>query len=140
MQYFCISTQGDKTLAENFDKIPFHYSLASDEDELGTYREYKDLVSNYVRSRGTLTPSQHSELTSILEKRLPKGSRIQADYLESKKAEPDITPNWEDALVRIIEVVTAARKTILMSRSYGNPDIVYSFPANATPHSPSTKS
>ena len=37
MQYFCTNKQGDHTLAEIFPQVPFHYSLASDEEELGTY-------------------------------------------------------------------------------------------------------
>ena len=35
--------------------------------------------------------------------------------------------------MRIISVVTTARATIRMSRSYGNPDTVYSFPSTAIP-------
>ena len=33
MQYFCKNKQGDHTLAELFAKVPFHYSLSSDEEE-----------------------------------------------------------------------------------------------------------
>ena len=50
MQYFGSNKQrdhGDHTLAELFAKVPFHYSLNSDEEELSTYMAYKELVSNY---------------------------------------------------------------------------------------------
>ena len=42
---------------------------------------YKDLVSNYERTR-RLNSTQHVELVTILQKRLARGSRIQADYFE----------------------------------------------------------
>ena len=42
-------------------------------------------------------------------------------------------------MMRIIAVVTAARETIRMSRSYSNPDIAYSFPSTAVPPPRSTK-
>ena len=54
MQYFGSNKQrdhGDHTLAELFAKVPFHYSLNSDEEELSTYMAYKDLVTNYERTR-----------------------------------------------------------------------------------------
>ena len=35
--------------------------------------------------------------------------------------------------MRIISVVSAAREAIRMSRSYGNPDLIYSFPSTAVP-------
>ena len=41
--------------------------------------------------------------------------------------------------MRIIAVVTAAREAIHMSRSYGNPDIVFSFPSTAVPPPLSTR-
>ena len=82
MRYFGTKQQGDHgdhTLAKLSAKVPFHYSLNSDEEELSTYMAYKDLVSNYERTR-RLNPTQHVELVTILEKRLARGSRIQADY------------------------------------------------------------
>ena len=42
---------------------------------------YKELTTDSQRSRH-ITPTQHLELISILEKRLPTGGRIQADYFE----------------------------------------------------------
>ena len=69
MQYFCTNEQGDHTLPELFAQVPFHYSLASDEEELGTYKE---LTTDYQRFR-RITPTQHLELISILEKRLSRG-------------------------------------------------------------------
>ena len=36
-------------------------------------------------------------------------------------------------MMRVITVVSAARWAIRMSRSYGNPDLVYSFPSTAVP-------
>ena len=48
MQYFCTNEQGDHTLPELFAQVPFHYSLASDEEELGTYKE---LTTDYQRFR-----------------------------------------------------------------------------------------
>ena len=72
MQYFGTNKQrdhGDHTLAELFAKVPFHYSLNSDEEELSTYMAYKELVSNSERTR-RITPNQNVELVTILEKRL----------------------------------------------------------------------
>ena len=88
---------------------------------------------------GQERPTQHLELISILENRLPKGSRIQAGYLESKKQDNTSLKTWDTAMMRIIAVDTAARNAIQMSRSYGNPDIVHSFPSNAVPPTRSTK-
>ena len=36
-------------------------------------------------------------------------------------------------MMRVISVVSAAREAIRMSRSYGNPDLIYSFPSTAVP-------
>ena len=93
---------------------------------------YKELVTNYERTR-RITPNQHVELVTVLEKRLACGSRIQADYLESKRGDSMSPHTWETAMMRIITVVSAAREAIRMSRSYGNPDLIYSFPSTAVP-------
>ena len=71
-QYFCPRRSSDNTLAELFSKLPFHYSITSQEEELQTYMRYNKLVEEYERVRGLLTKEQHVELISILEKRLPK--------------------------------------------------------------------
>ena len=133
MQYFGSNKQrdhGDHTLAELFAKVSFHYSLNSDEEELSTYTAYKELVSNYGCTR-RITPNQHVELVTILEKRLAPGSRIEADYFESKWADSVSPRTWESAMMRVITVVSAAREAIRRSRSCGNPDRVYSFPSTA---------
>ena len=36
-------------------------------------------------------------------------------------------------MMRVITVVSAAREAIRMSRSYGNPDLIYSFPSTFSP-------
>ena len=36
-------------------------------------------------------------------------------------------------MMRVISVVSAAREAIRMSRSYGNPDLIYSLPSTAVP-------
>ena len=41
--------------------------------------------------------------------------------------------------MRVITVVSAAREAIRMSRSYGNPDLIYSFPSTAVPPPRSSK-
>ena len=141
MQYFGTNKQrdhGDHTLAELFAKVPFHYSLNSDEEELSTYMAYKELVSNYERTR-RITPNQHVELVTILEKRLARGSRIQSDSFESKRGDSMSPHTWETAMMRVITVVSAAHEAIRMSRSYGNPDLVYSFPSTAVPRPRSSK-
>ena len=93
MQDFCIVKQVDHTLTEMFAQTPFRYSsivcsdpLPSDEEELSTYMAYKELTTDYQRSR-RITPTQHLDLSAVLEKRLPKGGRIQADYFESKRSD-----------------------------------------------------
>ena len=70
MQYFCINKQADQTLEELFGKIPFHYSLSSDEDELATYMAYRELIMDYEQTRRITSAKQEekSELVSILEK------------------------------------------------------------------------
>ena len=141
MQYFGKNKQrdhGDHTLAELFAKVPFHYSLNSEGEELSTYMAYKELVSNYERTR-RITPNQHVELVTILEKRLARGSRIQSDYYESKRGDSMSPHTWATAMMRVITVVSAAREAIRMSRSYGNPDLVYSFPSTAVPRPRSSK-
>ena len=49
MQYFCKNKQGDHTLAELFAKVPFHYSLSSDEEDLVTYMAYKEIACGSLR-------------------------------------------------------------------------------------------
>ena len=129
---------GDHPLAELLAKASFHYSLNSDEEELSTYMAYKELVTNYERTR-RITPNQHVELVTLLEKRLARGSRIQSDYFESKRGDSMSPHTWETAMMRIITVVSAAREAIRMSRSYGNPDHIYSFPSTAVPPPRSSK-
>ena len=87
---------------------------------------YKEIDTDHERVR-RITASQHDELISILEKRLPRGSRIQADYIAHKLRDNESPKTWEVAMMRIIAVVTAAREAIHMSRSYGNPDIVQQY-------------
>ena len=97
MQYFGSNKQrdhGDHTLAELFAKVPFHYSLNFDEEELSTYMVYKELVTNYERTR-RITPNQHVKLVKLLEKRLARGSRIQSDYFESKRGDSMSPHTWE---------------------------------------------
>ena len=135
MQYFGTSKQGDHgdhTLAKLFAKVPFHYSLNFDEEELSTYMAYKELVSGYERTR-RITPTQNVELVTILKKRLARGSRVQSDYFESKRADTVSPRTWEPAMMRVVTVVCAAREAIRMSRSYGNADVIYSFPSTAVP-------
>ena len=67
MQYFCTNKQADHTLAELFCKIPFHYSLSSDEEELTTYMAYRELISDHERTR-RITVDKQTELVAILEK------------------------------------------------------------------------
>ena len=43
------------------------------------------------------------------------------------------------SMMRVITVVSAAREAIRMSRSYGNPDVIYSFPSTAVPPPRSSK-
>ena len=50
------------------------------------YMAYKELVSDYERTR-RITPNQHVEFVTILEKRLARGIRIQSDYFESKRSD-----------------------------------------------------
>jgi hypothetical protein len=139
LQFFSPNKRGNKTLAENFAQIPFHYSLSSDEDELATYLAYKELLANYTLAKGELQKEQHLELISILEKRLPRGSRIQNDYNHSKVNDVSAAVTWEMAMLRIIAVVSAARESIRMSASYGDPTQVYSYPSTAVPPSKSRK-
>ena len=68
-------------MAESFSQISFHYQIANHDHENATFIRYNELVSNYERSKGPLTMTQHAELIQILEKHLAKGSQIQQDYL-----------------------------------------------------------
>ena len=99
---------------------------------------YKELVSDYERTR-RITPTQHVELVTILKKRLARGSRIQSDCFESKRSDPVSPRTWESTMMHAITVVSAAREAIRMSRSYGNPDLIYSFPSIAVPAPRSSK-
>ena len=78
---------------------------------------YKEIATNHERVR-RITASQHDELMSIFEKRLPRGSRIQADYIAHKLRDNESPKTWEVAMMRIIAVVSAAREAIHMSRSH----------------------
>ena len=130
MQYFGSNKQrdhADHTLAELFAKVPFHYSLNSDEEELSTYMAYKELVTNYERTR-RITPNQHAELVTILEKRLARGSRIQSDYFESKRVDTQSSPTWESAMPPSGKSTLAVRTSLdvplvapRVCRSCGNP-------------------
>ena len=98
----------------------------------------KELVSDYERTR-RITPTQHVELVTILEKRLARSSWVQSDYFESKRSDPVSPRTWESAMMRVITFVSAAREAIRTSRSYGNPDLIYSFPSTAVPPPRSSK-
>ena len=74
VKYFCLNGLGECTLEESFSQIPFHYQIANHDHENATFIRYNELVSNYERSKGPLTATQHAELIQILEKRLAKGS------------------------------------------------------------------
>ena len=50
LQYFGVKLDTARTLAENFAKIPFHYSLESHDQELNTFMTYNTLVLNYERT------------------------------------------------------------------------------------------
>ena len=50
VQYFGAKMDDAKTLAENFAKVPFHYSLEKHDYELATYLLYKDLVHSHERT------------------------------------------------------------------------------------------
>ena len=94
---------------------------------------YNKLVEEYERVRGLLSKEQHLELISILEKRLPKNSRISTDYFKAKDADERDPHKWSEAMFRIIHVVSTARSTIEAGREYGNPNTIYSFPSTAIP-------
>ena len=53
-------------MAESFSQVPFHYQIANHDHENATFIRYNELVSNYERSKGTLTETQHAELIQIL--------------------------------------------------------------------------
>ena len=134
VQYFGIKMDSARTLAENFAKIPFHYSLETHEFELRTFMAYKTLVLNHERSSSiVLSDAQHKELILIIEKRLPIGSRIQSDYVAAKRMTNNSVETWHEAMNRLLEVLENARKSISRSKSYGPTNVVYSFPSSAVP-------
>ena len=92
-------------------------------------------MSNYERSKGPLAETQHAELIQILEKRLAKGSQIQQDNLKAKAADtsPPNTWTWLKTMLRIGQVLPDARSMMDLIKSYGNPEVVYSFPSSAMP-------
>ena len=90
IKYFSPNGLGECTLAESFSQVPFHYQIANHDHENATFVRYNELVSNYERSKGPLSETQHAELILILEKRLAKGSQIQQDYMKATAA--DNTP------------------------------------------------
>ena len=122
-------------MAESFSQIPFHYQIANHDHENATFIHYNELVSNYERSKGPLTATQHAELIQIVEKRLAKGSQIQQDYLRAKAADtsPPNTWTWLKTMLRIGQVLAEARSMMNLIKSYGYPDVVYSFPPSAIP-------
>ena len=72
MKYFSPNGLGECTLAESFSQVPLHYQIANHDHENATFVRYNELVSNYERSKGPLSETQHAELILILEKRLAK--------------------------------------------------------------------
>ena len=90
-------------------------------------------MSNYERSKGPLSETQHAELILILEKRLGKGSQIQQDYLKAKAAYNSPPHTWYSTMLRIGQVLAETRAMMDLIKSYGNPETVYSFPAAAVP-------
>ena len=135
VKYFCPNGLGECTLAESFSQVPFHYQIANHDHKNTTFIRYNELVSNYERSKGPLTETQHAKLIQILEKRLAKGSQIQQDYLKAKAADtlPPNTWTWLKTMLRIGQVLAEANSMMNLIKSYGNPDVVYSFPTSAIP-------
>ena len=91
---FCPNGLGECALVESFSQIPFHYQIANHDHENATFIRYNELVSNYEKSKGPLTETQHAELIQILEKRLAKGSQIHQDYLKTKAADTSPPNTW----------------------------------------------
>ena len=122
-------------MAESFSQIPFHYQIANHDHKNATFIRYNELVSNYERSKDPLTENQHAELIQIMENRLAKGSQIQQDYLKAKAADtsPPNTWTWLKTMPRIGQILAEARSMMNLIKSYGNPDVVYSFPTSAIP-------
>ena len=124
---------GERTLAESFRQVPFHYQIANHDHENATFVRYNELVSNYERSKGPLTETQYAELILILEKRLAKGSQIQQDYLKAKAADNSPPHTRYSTMLRIGQVLTEARAMMNLIKSYGNPETVYSFSLSEVP-------
>ena len=110
IKYFSPNGLGECTLAESFSQVPFHYQIANHDHENATFVRYNELVSNYERSKGPLSETQHAELILILEKRLAKGSQIQQDYLKAKAADNSPPHTWYSAMLLIGQVLAEARK------------------------------
>ena len=96
-------------MAESFSQVPFHYQIANHDHENATFVRYNELVSNYERSKGPLSETQHAELILTLEKRLAKGSQIQQDYLKAKAADNTPPHTWYSTMLRIGQVLAKAR-------------------------------
>ena len=94
IKYFSPNGLGECTLAESFSQVPFHYQIANHDHENATSVLHNELVSNYERSKGPLSETQHAELILILEKRLAKGRQIQQDYLKAKAADNSPPHTW----------------------------------------------
>ena len=131
VKYFCPNGLGECTLVESFSQIPFHYQIAIHDHENATFIRYNELVSNYERSKGPLTETQHADLIQILEKRLAEGSQIQQDNLKAKAADTSLPNTWTrlKTMLRIGQILAEARS--MMNLINGNPDVVYSFPTSA---------
>ena len=116
-------------MAESFSQVPFHYQIANHDHENATFVRYNELVSNYERSKGPLSETQHAELILILEKRLAKGK----DYIKAKAADNSPPHTWYLTMLRIGQVLAEARAMMNLIKSYGNPETVHLFPASAVP-------
>ena len=82
IKYFSPNRLGKCTLVESFSQVPFHYQIATHDHENATFVRYNELVSNYERSKGPLSETQHAELILILDKRLAKGSQMFSMFIE----------------------------------------------------------
>ena len=84
VKYFSPNGLGECTLAESFSQVPFYCQIANHDHENTTFIRYNELVSNYEKSKGPLSETQHAELILKLEKRQDKSSQIQHDNLKAK--------------------------------------------------------
>jgi hypothetical protein len=84
-RYFMQSEVGfDIPIAEVLNNMPFRFNLSKEEVEDSTFISFELAINRYFETHAQENKTTLNELALIIERKLPKNSQLQADYMSKK--------------------------------------------------------